>query len=185
MLTWWSTPETYCGRPGRAQLSRGVQRKKSAAMMRPADAPAGHDREVSPLEPDPGRIRVEGVEERLEEMPEREQVREVQHPVGDLALGMKIPGDEVERQRDRVGDGRGGLLAGDDHGHREAEAGERRRAHDQRHEDRGQRLVRDRDAVDNPAEKVTTTSIRSEITSALPTRPAMNTQLGSGVPVPA
>ena len=82
-----------------AQPPRGVQRKKRIGEQQADDAPGRDDREVAPLDPESAPGRDVGVEERLEEVADREGVGEVDDAVGQLVVGDEDAGEEVERQR--------------------------------------------------------------------------------------
>ena len=121
----------------RATAGRSAGRRDgSAAARRPAeeadreqspgDAPDRDHREVVPGDSRAAGRHV-GVEERVEEMADREDVGEVDDAVRQLVFGDEDAGEEVERQQQRVDDRRGGLLRGDRRGQRDAEAAEGRR----------------------------------------------------------
>src|SRR5665809_58921 len=104
ILTWWITPRNL---PGRALLGTRGPAKPQRGDQEAERAPGDEHGEIAELDPGSRRLRIERREEGLEEMPEGEHVGEAEHPIGDLALRDEDPGDEVERQRDRVRDRRG------------------------------------------------------------------------------
>ena len=133
-------------------------------------------------EPPPGHV---GGEEGLEEVPDREVVGEVDDAARDLVVGDEDAGEEVERQQQRVDDRRGGVLRGD----RAVRAMPRQQKEaaptTSVSEDRRQPLPGDRRRRRGRGRSPrAATSISSATTIELPTRPAMKTQAGIGVPRP-
>ena len=126
-----------------------------------------------------------GVEEGEEEMADREDVGEVDDPARQLVVGDEDAGEEVERQQQEVDDRGGGVLGRDRRGEGDAEAGEGGGADAQDQQDlrdpaprgSGRRRRGRRSARAGPASS-------SAVTIELPTRPAMKTQEGIGVPRP-
>ena len=106
------------------------------------------------------------------------------HPARELVFGDEDAGEEVERQEQGVDDRGGGVLGGDRRGQRDAEAAERGGAEDQRHQDRRQPLQGIGTAVEEPPITASSASMITATTIELPTRPAMKTQGGIGVPRP-
>src|SRR6516165_4658238 len=87
-------------------------------------APCGHDQQVQPGEAEPGGVRVVGDEQRVGQVPDREDLADVGEPVRQDRDRDEYPGDEVEREQERLGDRLGGVLVANHRGERVAQAAE-------------------------------------------------------------
>src|SRR6516164_6737510 len=79
-------------------------------------APCGHDQQVQAREAEPGGVRVVGDEQRVGQVPDREDLSHVRQPVRQYRDRDENPGDEVKRQCDRRGGGQRGILVADERG---------------------------------------------------------------------
>src|SRR5689334_24259187 len=98
------------------------------------DAPERDDCQVSPLQAAAAAWVID-VEEGLEEVTNRKEVGEVDDPTGQLIVGDEDPGEEVERQQQRVDDRCRGVLRRDRGGQGDAEAAEGGGSDQQREDD--------------------------------------------------
>src|SRR3954467_5930126 len=145
MLTSWIT-EAPLG-PLRGPLE-GTYRDEE-----PRDAPRRHHGEIDPLESGAARPAHPGGEEGLEEVANGEDVRDVEDPAGNLALGDEDAGEEVEREDRDVRDRRRRALGGNEAGEREAEAAEGGGADRKGDEYCRHAIPRDAHAVGDPADR--------------------------------
>src|SRR5690348_119483 len=68
-------------------------------------SPARHDQQVWAREAEPRGVRVVGDEQRVGQVPDREDLSYVRQPVRQCRAGDEHPGDEVERQQKGLGSG--------------------------------------------------------------------------------
>src|SRR5262245_14372481 len=84
--------------PARSLLGLGFAPEAADGHEQPAYAPRGDDRQVAEREPAPGRERAEAAPERLDEVAEREDVRDRLHPLGRRLDRVEDPGEERQRE---------------------------------------------------------------------------------------
>ena len=112
-----SRPEAYPARLTPRSPAEGAQRDDEAEQP-----PCGDHGEVAQLEPALRGGRIQGGEERLEEVADREHVGDVQDAVWDLALRDEDAGEEVEREDARLVIAGAALARRDDRRQRDARA---------------------------------------------------------------
>ena len=87
-------------------------------------SPCGHDQQIHAGEAKPGGVRVVGDEQRVGQVADREDRARVGQPVRQDRDGDEYPGDEIQRQQQRLGGGQRGVLVVDQRGGRVTAAGQ-------------------------------------------------------------